>query len=130
MAGESRKLPGYTYLGKGRGERYLTPSGQEISRYRFNEIFREKSGFISRREQERLVRDKDSVYNQWLNDVAENQGVSRAKIARYNSEFNQVYAEASADKFRDKTPDGPLARLLVLAGYRSPEDDHDVGETP
>lgn len=127
--GKSKLLPGYTYLGKSSGERYRDLTGKEISRYEFNNRAREARGFISRKDQERLSKNPDSTYRAWLDDVSTSTNLPHKKIARYDSEFNQLYAEFQRSP-KDKTPDGPLSRILVLAGYRRPEADYNVGDTP
>lgn len=127
--GASKKLPGYIYLGKSQGERYRDPSGKEISRYEFNNRVREDRGAISRKDQERLRKNPHSTYNAWVDDVSSATGIPAKRIARYDSEFNELYAEFQRSP-KDKTPDGPLARILVLAGYRDTDSDYNVGDTP
>lgn len=43
--------------------------------------------------------------------------------------WTQLYAINKGDK-SDKSPRGPLAKLLVALGLRDEDDTHDVGDTP
>ena len=141
-------LPGYRYLGKDRGERYLTPEGQEISKRQYrNLVLKREIGItLSEREYETqkwagkrsskaAVRQKQR--GSAIRDYASQRGIPEEEAAkeasRWDSAFSRAESEVVSMRKRgeeDRTPDGPLSRFLVSLGRRRPDATYDVGDTP
>lgn len=130
--GSSRKrkrstlLPGYTRLG-GSSRRYRTPSGQTISRRQYENIRYGKAGFSSWSQYQRVTQDED--YYRWLGMAAQVNDLGIDDLREPDSEFNRLLAKAADDDFSHKAH-GAFHDFLVYAGWRNPDWDFDVGDTP
>lgn len=128
----AKPLRGYRRL-PGSARRYVTPSGQEISRHQYDQIRAQKAGWTSTREMRKFRQSND--WHAWR---------FKAKSNNPNQDFGytgdlmvsahrvQVLRAAgySDDSPELSDPDGPLADVLVAIGYRDPGWDWSVGDTP
>lgn len=143
-------LPGYSRL-PGKSRRYLTPSGESISRRAYeNKVF-QSAGWQSWADYQRTA--KDPQYRAWREAAAGNyrtkepyykaknrlshgyyKSLGRSRVndfglAEPDSEFNQAYLAARDAGFEHQS-EGPFARFLTQIGLRNPTANFDVGDTP
>lgn len=120
-------LPGYRYLGKQRGERYLDPEGREISKRQYRNIQLKEEGWRSLAEKERVSRSPR--FKEFRKRAADASDIPESELSSHRSDFAQTYAAYMRNP-NDRSPDSPLARLLVAMGLRDSDADYDVGDTP
>jgi len=130
MAKRNPVLPGYKALG-GSSRNYLTPTGEKISRRKYEDIRLRQFGWDSWADYQKAKKNDD----EWLRDVgtlASEQGKKRSDFGP-TSEYAQkwlVMRNARRDGGDDLyDPDGPLADYLVYTGKRQPDDWWTVGDT-
>lgn len=145
MPNRPGRLEGYTLL-PGSARKYRTPSGEIISRYRYDSIRLQKAGWKNRYqlEQARKSREWPSAVKLLRSARDEPMPISAFDIATDPQAFNayQVQrrrARLKADVLGNRhdaddpvltDPDGPLAQLLVAMGRRDASDRWAVGDTP
>lgn len=120
---------GWTRLA-GTAERYLSPSGEEVSRRQYDNARFEELGYSSRSEYER--RYEDSTYQWAFDEYARNYGLLEARGAdRAGGELAELLHEAQRTGWGkgDRSADGPMAKLLVELGKRDPAATYLVGDT-
>ncbi len=136
------ELPrGYSRI-PGRAERYRTPNGETVSRRQIENIAARKAGWSSWSEYQRVAQTR--TYRNQLEMAVKGNGLpdtvkSYRTQAGYNSPFSRAYARFIKEgpvsnghwtSNHSTSPDGPLAQLLVVQGYRDEDATYDVGETP
>ncbi len=137
------KLPGWKRL-PGRNERYIDPSGKEVSRRQYENERARHSGWRNWSDYQQTRKSDD--YNRWVKRAIDEQGLTRRDIGP-GTEFSRQYLQVSAMRQLQNqsvegetdyeiaenalnSPDGPLAQLLISAGLRPPDAEYDVGDTP
>ena len=113
-------LSGYTKL-PGSARRYRTPSGEIISRRQYENIKFEKQGWRSWGEYQREAKSEE--YRRFARQYRKHTG------KRPDTEFKEQYRKAKRSKFSPKVGSS-FDRFLKFIGYRKPEADYQVGDTP
>lgn len=144
-------LPGYKKV-PGSSRRYVTPSGQEISRRQYENIRFQKAGWHSWSEYQRVA--KTPEYRRFVKaaetyektdrswprqkrkhwDFEEylrrgSRGPSRTGYKNPDSEFNEAFLKAYRSDF-DPSVGGPFEEFLIDIGLREPGMQFDIGDTP
>jgi hypothetical protein len=121
---------GWTKLA-GSAERYLSPSGEIVSRRQYDNARAEEAGWGNRARFER--RYEDSTYLWAARKLANSEGVRIQKIDRIGTEENKLLLAAMKGKWgterASRSPRGPMAKLLVQMGLRDPSATYAVGNT-
>ncbi len=124
-------LPGWKPLEGGR--RYLSPSGQNVSRRQYLNAIAQRWGWRNYSEfqranslgtlegQRRLAAAR--VY-------ARKTGLSMSVIWKIDSDFNRRYVAAKAEGFSGRLPNSATARFLEMTTRRAVGAAYMVGETP
>lgn len=125
-------LPGFKRL-PGKANRYVDPSGKEISRRQYENIRFRKSGWKSWSEYQRTARATNprtgrKDYRRWAEAYADEKGIS-VRNAMTDPDFMEAY-NAAKDTSWKHDPDGEFADFLKLVGLRPDDADYNVGDTP
>lgn len=144
MAGwKAMPLPGYKFLG-GSSRRYVTPTGEIISRRQYDNLRARDAGWRSRSELEKFRRNKvaRTGWSKWAHDVKQHSGKRptwrsyrdlkdvldrRAKLKRLYPGLSGPDLDRMDPVLID--PNGPLARILTDAGRRSSGMGNPVGDS-
>jgi hypothetical protein len=123
---------GWHYIpGTGR-RRVMSSDGTIHSRQEAENTFARAFGFESEYARKRAA--ASSGYNSFTDRKGYDRAMKEAKQAGYNTaEANATFARYYAHEnrnARDRSPDGPLAQMLVIMGRRSAFDTHPVGDSP
>lgn len=125
-------LPGWHYIaGTGRKE-VRAPDGSRHSRQSAENTFARHFGFRS--EYDRKQAFSGSGFKAFQGRPGYERAMKEAKQAgtsqaEANAAFAKFYANEDRNA-RDRSPDGPLAQMLVAMGRRSANDTFPVGDSP
>lgn len=102
--------------------------GQTFTSYYRYQDTRAKSilGFHGGYTQERKAKETPK-YREWLRIAEEKKGGRLNATERTG--YQQTFASAYNNQFKDKSARGPLARVLTYVGLRDPKWDFPVGES-
>lgn len=130
--GKPAKLPGWRRLG-GKAERYLDPSGKEVSRRQYENARARSAGWDSWSDYQRTR--KSERFNQRIKQAIDNEAPFSKRDLGVEGTFSRAYVEVRKarrdnDQRQLRDPNGALADFLVIIGYRDAEDWWDVGDTP
>lgn len=127
-------LPGWRPLPKdhpsyeAKARRYLSPSGDVVSRRQYDNERLESSGWDSKADfDNRFTARKNRGYKRWIDAAERNLDIPHKQLAKVDSEFNQAYLRMRDDGF-NQSPDGTMAEFLVFIGLRRPDQDSPVGD--
>ena len=124
-------LPGWSRAaGSGRRERYVSPTGEEVSRRQYENARAREAGFQSWSHYQRIAgarRHGARRYQRFASIYADKTGQSLKRVRGPSSDFTGMYF---ATDFNDVSPDGSLSHFLVKMGLREPETSYPVGSSP
>lgn len=114
----------------GRAERYISPTGEIVSRRQMENARARESGFKSWSHYQRIAGARGHGarrYQYFAEQYADETGQSLRNIRGPRSRFTEAYFSVN---WRDTNPNGSLARFLVMVGKRMPNASYAVGDTP
>lgn len=123
------------------GERVTLEKGDRLSRRQYENLRYSASGWQSKSEYERVLHGKTrmmdgrrkiheaNAFRRWAEIGADDRGIALRKMMGASSEYSQLFAAALRNKFRDRGPDSPFAKLLTYVGLRQPDWGWNVGDT-
>ncbi len=124
---------GWTKLA-GTAERYLSPSGEVISRRQYDNLRAQAEGWDNRSQYEN--RYNDSTYLWAFQQYRREQKLSIQQARRsdrmggaMNKKLRAAQATGWGKTREGRAARGPMARLLVEMGYRDPSATYAVGDT-
>ena len=122
-----------------KGEKRTVKPGEYVSRRQYENLRFATFGWKNKSEYERVANNPGTLprfpheakaFDMWARIYSEEMGGSKADARKPGSEYSQLFAAAYHDQFRDLSPDGPFAKLLVGIGLRSEKDHWNIGDTP
>lgn len=124
---------GWTKL-SGTAERYLSPSGEVVSRRQYDNARAKEQGWNNRSEYERRYEDKTYL---WLYRQYQRNNkltVSQARVedrmgGKLNKKLRAAQQSGWGKTAAGRDPRGPMSKLLVEAGLRDPSATYAVGDT-
>lgn len=123
---------GWHYVPGSNRRTVRAPDGSLHSRQDAENTFARTFGFRSEYERKQAVHS--SGFSAFTNRPGYERGISEAKAAGYtDAEAKAVFAKFYANEdrnSRDRSPDGPLAQMLVVTGRRAPNSPYAVGDSP
>jgi len=114
----------------GRRERYISPTGENVSRRQMENARAKQSGFKSWSHYQRIAGSKrygSRKYQFFAEQYADETGQKLRNVRGPQSRFTSAYF---ATDWSDTSPKGSLARFLTMVGKRSPDASYAVGDTP
>lgn len=130
-------IPRGSHYVPGSGRRQVELSnGDIVSRQRAENMFAQQFGFRS--EYHRKQTANVESYRDFVNNVNGRDGYNKAMAEMQANGYTRAEANAVLANFYsdpqgnavDRSPEGPLAQMLVAMGRRSPNDTHFVGDSP
>lgn len=124
---------GWTKLA-GSAERYLSPSGEVVSRRQYDNARAKEEGWENRSQYERRYEDNTYLwaFRQYQRNNRLNIQQARARD-RMGGELNKKLRAAQATGWgktkAGRDPRGPMSQLLVEMGLRDPSATYAVGDT-
>ena len=110
----------------------IANDGSRHTRQDAENTFARQWGFANEYERKRAA--NSSGYKAFTNRPGHDRGINEARGAGYTkAEAEAVFAKFYQNQdrnSRDRSPDGPLAEMLVVMGRRSSGDPTPVGESP
>lgn len=130
--GRPASVPGWRKL-PGTAERFIDPSGREVSRRQFENARAQRAGWDSWSDYQRTR--KSESFNRRVKQALDNEMPLSKKDIGVEGTFAQSYVDVRTarrenDQRALRDPNGALADFLVYIGYRDAEDWWDVGDTP
>ena len=136
----------FTYKRVDTGAKVTIAPGQHVSSRQYQNLRYQGSGWKSKAQYETLQRyaySKDaskklkragfpheaSAWRIWSIEYALEHGQSIQSVRKPDSQFSQLYAGALDSGF-DTEPNSPFAKLLAAIGWRDPDAQWQVGDTP
>lgn len=108
------------------------PDGSIHSRQQAENTFARNFGFASEYERKRAF--SSTGFNRFMGRPGYERGLQEARaVGRTSAEAKAAFARFYANEdrnSRDRSPDGPLAQMLVVMGRRSANDTYPVGDSP
>lgn len=109
---------------------YYDPEGRIRSRRAADNERIRAEGWESKRDFDTRFRArKNRGYARWADAALEAGEIDEEDLRSSKSEFNRLFLDFRNDP-SNRSPDGPLALLLVYIGLRTPDATWDVGDTP
>lgn len=124
---------GWTKL-PGTAERYLSPSGEIVSRRQYDNERAKELGWENRAQFERRYDDPTYLWA-WRRYMRENKlSIQAARRAdrmggRLSTELRKAQATGWGKTKEGRDPHGPMAQMLVDIGLRDPTATYPVGDT-
>lgn len=150
----TRTVPeGYWYQGTTpfeyttiKGSKVTVQPGERLSNRQYQNLRYQSVGWQSKSQYERVrylaslerpgkgarkykMPHEAGLYDYFSDIASDEHAISVKLLRRIDSEYSSLFAAALNDGFKDKSPDGPFAQLLVYVGLRTNRDDWQVGET-
>lgn len=127
---------GWTKL-PGSSERYVSPEGQVVSRRQYDNKRAQAAGYRNRSEFEARYEDPSyrwAIERIQLQKFGAINEANRKRIDRIGTQESQMIHKAQETGWgrvdrSDRTPNGPMAQLLVAMGLRDPSATYAVGDT-
>jgi len=124
---------GWTKL-QGTAERYLSPSGEVVSRRQYDNLRAQAAGWSNRSQFERRYEDKTYLwaFRQYQREHGMTIRQARSQD-RMGGELNKKLRAAQATGWgktaAGRDPRGPMSQLLIEMGLRDPSATYAVGDT-
>lgn len=117
-----------------KSEQVIGPQGQILPRRQAENVRAKLSGWKSWSEFQSESSKRNPAtgrvdFLRWAHAAADENDLSFTDVNKPDSEFSQLYVEAKRSDWSHKVG-GPMDQMLRYIGYRKPDWNFDVGDTP